>query len=146
MAHDIVHHALRDVGAEKLIEKPIGVLSGGELQRVLIANALLPNPTLLVLDEPSSGIDVEGEETIYGLIHRLAEQREMTVLLVSHDLDIVFRYANKVVCVNKKLICSGIPSKVLTPQVLSRAYATPAHYKHDKHSSSGSAKDHHHHH
>ncbi|TAL18957.1 metal ABC transporter ATP-binding protein [Patescibacteria group bacterium] len=129
-AHEAITHALKDVGAAKLVDKPIGVLSGGELQRVLIANALIANPTLLVLDEPASGIDIEGEETIYGLIHRLAEERHMTVLLVSHDLDIVFRYASKVVCVNRKLICQGAPSKVLTAETLSRAYATPARYLH----------------
>lgn len=141
IAHDAVNHVLHDVGAAKLIEKPIGVLSGGELQRVLIANALLPNPSLLVLDEPSSGIDIEGEETIYSLIHRLAEQRGMTVLLVSHDLDIVFRYASKVVCVNRKLICQGVPSKVLTAQMLSKAYAAPARYTHGK---AAGARSHHH--
>ncbi len=129
-AHEAIVHALRDVGAAKLVEKPIGLLSGGELQRVLIANALVANPSFLVLDEPSSGIDIEGEETIYGLIHRLAEQRRITVLLVSHDLDIVSRYATKVVCVNRKLICEGTPSKMLTPQILAKAYATPARYRH----------------
>lgn len=141
-AHEAVTHVLHDVGAAKLIEKPIGVLSGGELQRVLIANALLPNPSLLVLDEPSSGIDIEGEETIYSLIHRLAEERGMTVLLVSHDLDIVFKYADKVVCVNRKLICQGIPSKVLTADMLSKAYAMPARYTHGKRTG---ARQHHHH-
>jgi zinc transport system ATP-binding protein len=140
-AHDAVMHILHDVGAEKLIEKPIGLLSGGELQRVLIANALLPNPSLLVLDEPSSGIDIEGEETIYSLIHRLAEERGMTVLLVSHDLDIVFRYASKVVCVNRRLICQGVPAKVLTAEMISKAYATPARYKHGKDTA---AHSHHH--
>lgn len=132
-AHATVVHALRDVGASKLIEKQIGTLSGGELQRVLIANALLPNPTILVLDEPSSGIDIEGEETIYGLIHRIADEREMTVLLVSHDLDIVFRHADQVVCLNRKLICKGVPQKVLTPEAIERAFSHPARYRHDGH-------------
>jgi len=132
-AHETVTHALKDVGASRLIEKPIGVLSGGELQRVLIASALLPNPSLLVLDEPSSGIDIEGEETIYGLIHRIAEERGMTVILVSHDLDIVFRYASKVVCVNRRLVCTGVPNEVLTPETLARAYAQPAHFHHGDH-------------
>ena len=140
-AHEAVAHSLHDVGASRLVEKPIGVLSGGELQRVLIASALLPNPSFLVLDEPSSGIDIEGEETIYGLVHRIAEEREMTVMLVSHDLDIVFRYANKVICVNRRLLCEGLPSKVLTPETINRAYSHPARYHHAGRSETG----HHHH-
>ncbi len=141
-AHEVVTHVLRDVGAAKLIEKPIGILSGGELQRVLIASALLPNPDLLVLDEPSSGIDIEGEETIYSLIERVANERGMTVVLVSHDLDIVFRHADRVICVNRRLICEGVPSKVLTPAVIEKAYSHPARYKHRPGDGGG---EHHHH-
>lgn len=129
-AHEAVTHSLEDVGAARLIEKKIGTLSGGELQRVLIANAMLPNPSILVLDEPSSGIDIEGEETIYGLIHRIADERGMTVLLVSHDLDIVFKHADQVICMNRKLICEGVPQKVLTPEAIERAFAHPARYRH----------------
>lgn len=140
--HDKATHArvsaeLTRVGAGKLIEKRVSELSGGELQRVLIAFALVDRPDVLCLDEPSSGIDVEGEETIYNLIHRLAEQDKLTVLLVSHDLDIVFKYATKVICINRKLMCAGVPSRVLTPEMIQEAYSGASTYKH-KHGSRSS--------
>ncbi|TAK05748.1 metal ABC transporter ATP-binding protein [Patescibacteria group bacterium] len=129
--HGRVSAELARVGADKLIEKRVSELSGGELQRVLIAFALVDRPDVLCLDEPSSGIDVEGEETIYNLIHRLAEQDKLTVLLVSHDLDIVFKYATKVICINRKLMCAGVPSRVLTPEMIQRAYSGASTYKHE---------------
>ncbi len=133
--HDRATHArvaaeLHRVGAARLIEKRVSELSGGELQRVLIAFALIAKPDVLCMDEPSSGIDIEGEETIYNLVHRLAEQEHLTVLLVSHDLDIVFRYATKVICVNRKLMCAGVPSRVLTDKMIERAYSGATTYTH----------------
>lgn len=133
--HDAATHArvaaeLARVGAEKLIEKRVSELSGGELQRVLIAFALVDRPDVLCLDEPSSGIDMEGEETIYTLIHRLAEQDKLTVLLVSHDLDVVFKYATKVICINRKLMCAGVPNRVLTPEMVQRTYSSATGYTH----------------
>lgn len=130
-AHNQVMNELRRVGAERVVEKRMSELSGGELQRVLIAAALTGKPTVLCLDEPSSGIDNEGEEAIYSLIHRLADEEHLTVLLVSHDLDVVFRHATKVVCINKKLMCAGVPSKVLTPDVIEKAYAGSSSYAHN---------------
>lgn len=137
VTHERVSTELARVGAEKLIEKRVSELSGGELQRVLIAFALVDRPDVLCLDEPSSGIDMEGEETIYNLIHRLAEQHKLTVLLVSHDLNIVFKYATKVICINRKLMCAGVPNRVLTPEMIQRAYAgASTHYTHRHGSSS----------
>ncbi|MFH0928263.1 MAG: ATP-binding cassette domain-containing protein, partial [bacterium] len=113
---------LREVGALELAEKRLGELSGGELQRVLIAAALANNPNILFLDEPSSGIDIGGEETVYSLIHHLAHEKGITILLISHDLDIVYHHANQVLCLNQRLICTGTPKEVLNSDTLRELY------------------------
>lgn len=114
--------ALKTVGAERLLDSRIGGLSGGELQRVLIAYSLMEKPDILFFDEPSSGIDVGGEETVYSLIDRLVQKTGLTVFLISHDLDVVFRSASRVLCINQKLVCEGIPREVLTGEMLARLY------------------------
>lgn len=121
----------------KVIDRPIGKLSGGELQRVLLAYALVNQPRLLILDEPAAGVDVVGEQTFYELIDLVRHtgatkhvhghdkphtQEHVTVIMISHDLDAVYKYADNVICVNRKLLCSGVPNKVLTPGVLAKAY------------------------
>ncbi len=127
-----IDDALKLVKAESLIDRRIGRLSGGELQRVLLAYALLTDPELLFLDEPAAGVDVSGEETFYELIHDLQHLRNLTVLMVSHDLDVVFKYADQVLCLNKELICRGVPSSVLAPEMLERTYGPLAtSYRHD---------------
>lgn len=114
--------ALRTVGAGSLIDKRIGNLSGGELQRVLIAYSLIGRPDILFFDEPSTGIDVFGEETVYHLIHQLVEEKGLTVFLISHDLDIVYQHATEVLCLNRKMMCHGIPREVLTGEMLEKLY------------------------
>lgn len=127
-----IDDALKLVKAESLIDRRIGRLSGGELQRVLLAYALLTDPELLFLDEPAAGVDVSGEETFYELIHDLKHQRNLTVLMVSHDLDVVFKYADQVLCLNRELICRGVPSAVLAPEMLELTYGPLAtSYRHD---------------
>jgi len=83
---------------EHLLKERIGWLSGGQLQRLLIAWSILDNPDVLLFDEPTTGIDIGGEETIYHLISRLNKERKMTVILISHDLNIVYKYADSVIC------------------------------------------------
>lgn len=113
---------LKEVRADQLIDKMLGNLSGGELQRVLIAGALINKPTMLCLDEPSSGIDIGGEETVYTLIHELIRSKGLTIMLISHDLDIVYQHASSVLCLNRKLICSGIPREALSAGTLEKLY------------------------
>lgn len=108
------------------LDQRLGFLSGGELQRVLIAWALIDNPNILLFDEPTAGIDIGGEETIYNLLHDLQEKRGLTVLLISHDLHIVYKYANTVLCINKNQLCFGEPSLVLDPKSLSALYGGEA--------------------
>ena len=109
--------ALAQTGAEKLADRSIHPLSGGETQRVLLARALLQNPDVLVLDEPAQGLDPSGEEALYGLIERLNKERGCAVLMVSHDLYVVMAKTDKVVCLNRHVCCSGKPQDVaeLTP-------------------------------
>ena len=107
---------------EKMLATSVGHLSGGEFQRSLIAFALLGDPNVLILDEPTASIDERGEEQIYELIHRLEDTKGMTIILVSHDLSFVYRYATKVLCLNKTGVCYGNPDETLTPQTLERLY------------------------
>jgi len=129
-----IREALAKVHAEGLLDRRIGKLSGGELQRVLLAYALLPQPDLLLLDEPAAGVDVSGEETFYELIHNLKQRENLTVVMVSHDLEVVYRYADQVLCLNRRLLCRGAPRAVLGPEVLEQTYGAMAGtYHHDHH-------------
>ncbi len=140
--HSKIHEILEEVGFQKSAEHPhndhrvmgtrLGALSGGELQRVLITYALLDNPNVLLFDEPTAGIDIAGEETIYGLIHRLKEKADLTILFISHELQVVNRYADNVLCLNKEKICYGPPLTAIDKEVLTKMYGEEVHlYKHD---------------
>ncbi len=104
--------ALEEVGAAHLMEQAVQGLSGGELQRVLLARALARNPNLLVLDEPIQGIDLAGQTELYELIARIRTQRNCGVLMISHDLHLVMASTDRVVCINHHLCCSGQPETV----------------------------------
>lgn len=104
------------------LNKKMGALSGGQLQRVLIAWSIINKPDILLFDEPTSGIDVGGEETIYNLLHKLQSHSPLAIILISHDLNIVYKYADKVLCLNKEMICYGPPHEVLDPASLSKLY------------------------
>lgn len=127
-----LRHELELVGlSEHVLEQKISELSGGQLQRVLIAWAMLSHPDVLLFDEPTSGIDVGSEETIYNIIHKLQDERGTTVLLISHDLNIIYRYAQSVICLNKKMICHGEPLEVLKPDDLAQIYGGGKFYHHE---------------
>ena len=128
-----LNHELVLVGLDKnILAKPIGEISGGQLQRVLIAWAMLDHPDVLLFDEPTAGIDVGFEETIYHLLRKLQQERGTTVLLISHELNIVYKYADNVLCINKKMICHGPPGDVLNPQELASLYGEGGFYHHIK--------------
>ncbi|MBI4120619.1 MAG: metal ABC transporter ATP-binding protein [Parcubacteria group bacterium] len=127
-----IKRQLQEVKAAHLINERLGTLSQGEMQRVLIARGLLENPKLIFFDEPASGIDVGTEETVYNLLHELYLKNNLTMILVSHELNIVYRFATKVICLNKNLICQGLPSEVLNPQTLHKIFGHHAGvYKHE---------------
>jgi zinc transport system ATP-binding protein len=104
--------ALVEVGAEKVIDSPLQGISGGEMQRVLLARALLREPELLVLDEPVQGVDVAGQAELYALITQLRNRHKCGVLMVSHDLHLVMSTTDQVVCLNRHVCCSGHPEHV----------------------------------
>ena len=107
-----IKEQLKIFGAEELIDKSIGDLSGGELQRVLIAIATKPVPNLLILDEPVSGIDRNGIKEFYNIISKLKSEYDMSIILVSHDLDLARKYADKVILLDKEVIKEGAPEDV----------------------------------
>ena len=99
-------------GAEELIDKSIGELSGGELQRVLLAMATKPIPNLLILDEPVSGIDENGTREFYKILQDLKSKYDMSIILVSHDFELTKQYADKVILLDKEVIKEGTPEQV----------------------------------
>lgn len=109
---------------ESLLAHQFGELSTGQFQRMLIGWSLVDNPDVLILDEPTSGIDVGGEETIYSLLYRFWQKQNLTIMLVTHDLNVVWEYATQVICLNKQQTCMGKPDEVLTPEQLKQLYGT----------------------
>ncbi len=118
-----LHAALGLVGLDaSTLSAPIGTMSGGQFQRLLVAFALIGNPNVLLLDEPAAGIDEPGQEKLNAAIQRLQQEREVTVLLISHDLSIVYHYATAVLCMSITRPCFGAPLSVLTPETLRELY------------------------
>jgi ABC-type Mn2+/Zn2+ transport system ATPase subunit len=130
-ADNSVRHFTEALGLADLSDRPLGALSGGQLKRALIARAMVTRPRLLLLDEPEAGIDVGGEQTLYELLQRLVTHHRLTALVCSHELDLVFRYADRVLCLNRRLQCTGPPAEVLTAEALARLYGpATALYRH----------------
>ncbi|MCD6367900.1 MAG: metal ABC transporter ATP-binding protein [Candidatus Aenigmarchaeota archaeon] len=120
-----------DVGKE-FLEKNPGNLSSGQFQRLLIAWSLIDDPDVLLLDEPTSGIDVGGEKTIYSLLKKMWSKTKITIILVTHDLNVVYAYSNRCLCLSKVSSCYGPPRKILTPKSLQKIYNMEIKfYKHD---------------
>ena len=119
-----VQKALLRTHCETLCDRALGALSGGELQRVLLALALTPQPDLLILDEPVSGVDQNGMETFYQTVDELKHRNHMAILLVSHDLSVVERYADRVVLMQGTVIKQGSPEVVFdSPEIEQVFYA-----------------------
>ncbi len=110
--HGMRAAVLKEVGAPNLMDNSIHDLSGGELQRVMLARALLRDPDLLVLDEPVQGVDVTGQAEIYDLISRIRDQRGCGIVMVSHDLHLVMASTDTVICLNHHVCCAGQPEAV----------------------------------
>lgn len=107
---------------ESFLKKNVGETSSGQYQRVLVAWALLGNPDVLLFDEPTTGVDISGQETIYKLLERLKKERKLTIILVTHDLSVVFKFSDYVICLNKCPLCQGTPTEIVNPENLSRLY------------------------
>jgi len=93
-------------------ESPVQRISGGEMQRVLMARALLGHPDLLVLDEPIQGVDIAGQQELYHLIGKIRTEKSCGILMISHDLHLVMAGTDKVICLNRHICCSGHPQKI----------------------------------
>ncbi len=102
--------------------QPIGSLSGGQFQRLLLAFALLARPNVLLFDEPTAGVDQPGEERLYETLYRLQQEGSLTILLISHELTLVYRYAGAVLCFGRERPCYGPPAEILTPESLAEAF------------------------
>jgi len=117
---------LSNVDASYTRDQQLTELSGGELQRVVLARALLRAPNLLVLDEPVQGVDYTGEAELYNLIGRLRDNHGFGVLLVSHDLHIVMAKSDRVICLNRHVCCSGVPDTVAQHPAYVRLFGAQA--------------------
>ena len=107
-----IREQLKVYEVEYLLDKSMGDLSGGELQKVLLAIATIDNPNLLILDEPVSGIDVNGIKKFYDIVDKLKKEHDMSIILVSHDLDLVKKYADKVILLDKEILKEGTAEEV----------------------------------
>ena len=111
--HSVLANVVRD--PEEILDRPVEKLSGGELQRVLLALALDPRPELLLLDEPAAGIDFKDQEHFYDLLARLNADTGVTILLVSHELNVVIKHAHHVLCLKDgRIHCQGPPQEILS--------------------------------
>ena len=127
--------SLNSVGIKdpSLLKKRIGAISSGQFQRILVAWGLIGDPQVLLFDEPTSGIDLGGEETIYGLLEKLKKEKGLTIFLVTHDLSIVSRQATNVLCFNKKMLCYGPPQETINSQNLSQLFGEEISFYQHKH-------------
>ncbi len=123
---DDIARVLGEVGAGQLGERQLSELSGGELQRVVLARALVRSPNVLVLDEPVRGVDYVGEAELYTLIGRLRSEHGFGVLLVSHDLHVVMAQSDRVICLNRHVCCSGVPQSVAQHPEYARLFGPQA--------------------
>jgi zinc transport system ATP-binding protein len=108
--------------------RPIGTMSGGHFQRLLMAFALVGDPNVLLLDEPTAGVDEPGQERLNELVRRLQQEQGLTVLFISHDLSVVYRYATDVLCLSRGQACMGSARTILTPDLLQAMYGMPVGY------------------
>lgn len=117
-----ITECLERVHAEKLIDKRVGTLSGGELQRVLLALALEPLPNILILDEPLSGVDVEGIVSLMDMLDEIRQVYDLSILMTTHDFSTLEAYANQVILIDHKIIKQGSPQEVLASEEFKRVF------------------------
>ena len=119
---ELTLECLERVHGEGLIDKRIGTLSGGELQRVLLALALEPMPNILILDEPLSGVDVEGMATLMDMLDEIRKEYDLSILMTTHDFSMLPRYADQVVLIDHGVKIQGSPEEVLSSDEFHKAF------------------------
>ena len=125
LSRDMTEHVLdclERVHGEDLIHKRVGTLSGGELQRVLLALALDPVPNILILDEPLSGVDVEGMHTLMEMLDELRSSYDLSILMTTHDFAMLPEYADQVVLIDHQVVCQGTPIEVLSSEAFRKVF------------------------
>jgi zinc transport system ATP-binding protein len=125
LSKDMKEHVLaclERVHGEDLIDKRVGTLSGGELQRVLLALALEPVPNILLLDEPLSGVDVEGMHTLMEMLDELRTSYDLSILMTTHDFAMLPEYADQVVLIDHQVVCQGTPIEVLSSEAFRKVF------------------------
>lgn len=130
---DKVMEVLKTVGLESLKDRRIGELSGGELQRVFIAKALVKDPVLLILDEPVTGVDLEAQNNFYNILRKINSENKITIVWSSHDLEAISKLANRVACMNRKLFFHGEKEEFFSNKDLLKTYAESAMQMHMHH-------------
>jgi zinc transport system ATP-binding protein len=125
---------LKILGLNKdVLFKKINELSSGQLQRILIGWSIAKDPEVLLFDEPLTGIDIGGQETVYNLLAKLKKEKKFTIIFVTHELSIVNNLADNVLCLNKEMLCNSTPEKVLNPEILSKLYSEEVKFYHHTH-------------
>lgn len=119
---EAVERTMEISGIAKYRDTLVGNLSGGERQRVFIARALASEPDVLILDEPTVGVDIGAQKTFYEFLSSLNREQKITIIFVSHDVDAVSRETKTVLCLNHKLVCHGLPQVLLDERILERLY------------------------
>lgn len=115
---------------QEFFDATLASLSSGQLEKVLIAWVISDQPDLILFDEPTENIDPAGQESVYKIIDEFHHKTKRAVLLVSHDLNVVYRYSHQVICLNHRLLCSGPPQEALTKETLERVYGEHAVFTH----------------
>ncbi|MHB1118266.1 MAG: metal ABC transporter ATP-binding protein [Minisyncoccota bacterium] len=119
---DAVERAMEIAGVSWYRHMLVGNLSGGERQRVFIARALASEPDVLVLDEPTVGVDIGAQKTFYEFLASLNQDHHLTIIFISHDVDVISKEVKTVLCLNHNLVCHGLPEDLLSEHVLKRLY------------------------
>lgn len=130
---DAIAKKIDEVGLpQKILRSHLGELSGGQLQRVLIAQAIINDPLILFLDEPASGIDIAGEATFYEVLEHLNQVHQTTVVMVTHEIAMISKLVDTVICVNHQMVCYGPPTTTLTEKKIEELFGRHTfYYDHD---------------